>query len=204
MKSNKEHWNKVYSTKEPHQVSWTEEVPKASLEFIAEFNLPKDAKIIDIGGGDSRLVDYLLLDGYQNITVLDISEKAIEKAKNRLGEKANNVTWIVSDIMDFNPGIMYDCWHDRATFHFLTEISDINLYLDTARNAINKFMVIGTFSENGPNKCSLLEVHQYSEEELQEQLKTGFEKLKCIKEDHMTPFQTFQNFLFCSFRKLAI
>jgi len=202
MESRKEHWEKVYSTKQPNEVSWTQEIPKTSLDFFHSFNLPKSANIIDIGGGDSNLVDYLLNEGYENISVLDISETAINKAKQRLGEKAVKVNWIVSDVTEFKPTSNYDCWHDRATFHFLTSSEDMNTYLETARRAVNGYMVIGTFSDKGPKKCSMLDVHQYTEEELQQQLSDGFSKLKCLTEDHKTPFNTIQNFLFCSFKRL--
>lgn len=201
MTTRKNHWEKVYATKQPHEVSWTQELPKTSLDFVHSFNLPKTASIIDIGGGDSRLVDYLIDEGYENISVLDISENAIERAKKRLGDKAKNVNWIVSDITDFHPKTTYDCWHDRATFHFLTAADDINIYLKTARQAVKNFMVIGTFSSDGPKKCSMLDVHQYNEEELKQQLANGFEKIKCVTEDHITPFDTTQNFLFCSFKR---
>lgn len=201
MVSRKEHWEKVYSTKEPHELSWTQELPKTSLDFVHSFNLSKTANIIDIGGGDSKLVDYLLDEGFENISVLDISSNAIERAKQRLGSKATKVNWIVSDVTEFHPSTSYDCWHDRATFHFLTSSDDMNTYLSTARQAVNGFMIIGTFSDKGPKKCSMLDVHQYKEEELQQQLQDGFEKVKCVTEDHTTPFKTTQNFLFCSFKR---
>lgn len=201
MESRKEHWEKVYSSKQPHEVSWTQELPKTSLDFVHSFSLPKSARIIDVGGGDSKLVDYLLDEGYENISVLDISEKAIERARQRLGEKAAKVNWIVSDVTEFKPTTTYDCWHDRATFHFLTTAGEVNTYLATARKSVNGYMVIGTFSDKGPKKCSMLDVHQYTEAELQQQLADGFEKLKCITEDHTTPFHTTQNFLFCSFKR---
>ena len=201
MTTRKEHWEKVYQTKQPHEVSWTQELPKTSLDFVHSFNLPKSASIIDIGGGDSKLVDYLLDEGFENISVLDISEIAIERAKQRLGEKAVKVKWIVSDVTDFHPAATFDCWHDRAAFHFLTSSEDMNNYINTARKAVNGFMIIGTFSDKGPKKCSMLDVHQYTEEELQQQLMNGFEKIKCITEDHITPFNTTQNFLFCSFKR---
>ncbi len=147
MISRKEHWEKVYQTKQPHEVSWTQELPKTSLDFVHSFHLPKSASIIDIGGGDSKLVDCLLEEGYAHISVLDISEKAIEKAKLRLGEKANKVNWIVSDVTEFQPTESYDCWHDRATFHFLTGSDEVNSYLTTARKAIlpGGGMIIGHF-----------------------------------------------------------
>ena len=199
----KAHWEKLYSTKLPHEVSWTQQVPQTSLSFIGSFNLPKTAAIIDIGGGDSLLVDFLLEEGYTNLTVLDISATAIERAKARLGNKAALVTWIVSDIMEFSPTLQYDLWHDRATFHFLTTQSEIQRYLHIANHAIaeNGFITIGTFSDCGPEKCSGLNVKQYTEETLTQSLDGGFEKIKCITEDHITPFNTKQNFLFCSFRK---
>lgn len=201
MQSRKEHWEKVYATKQPNETSWTQDLPKTSLDFVHSFNLSKTASIIDIGGGDSKLVDHLLEEGYENITVLDISEIALEKAKIRLGPKASKVNWIASDVTSFQPSISYDCWHDRATFHFLTSAADVKSYLAIARQAVNGYLIIGTFSDKGPDKCSMLDVHKYTESELQEQLEVGFEKLKCITEDHTTPFNTIQNFLFCSFKR---
>jgi 2-polyprenyl-3-methyl-5-hydroxy-6-metoxy-1,4-benzoquinol methylase len=198
---NKAHWENVYASKQPNEVSWTQEVPETSLTFIHSFPLAKDARIIDIGGGDRKLVDFLLAEGYQNITVLDISENAIARAKKRLGEKSNLVKWIVSDITEFTPAETYDVWHDRATFHFLTTPEQITKYLATARKAVRGYVTIGTFSENGPKKCSGLDIKQYSETQLQEELSNGFQKIKCIKEDHVTPFNTTQNFLFCSFKR---
>jgi 2-polyprenyl-3-methyl-5-hydroxy-6-metoxy-1,4-benzoquinol methylase len=203
MQTRKEHWEKIYATKQPNEVSWTQAFPKTSLDFVHSFNLPKTASIIDIGGGDSKLVDCLLDEGFKNISVLDISGKAIERAQQRLGDRAMKVNWIVSDVTEFHPSTAYDCWHDRATFHFLTSSHDVNTYLTTARQAVppGGRMVIGTFSDKGPKKCSMLDVQQYSEEELQQQLQHGFEKLKCVTEDHVTPFNTTQNFLFCSFKR---
>jgi len=200
----KQHWETVYETKTPEQVSWTQETPKTSLKFIHSFGLDKTAKIIDIGGGDSNLVDCLLDQGYENVTVLDISAKSLERAKKRLGEKATKVTWIVSDITAFEPSITYDIWHDRATFHFLTTSDHINKYLKIARESVSGFMTIGTFSDNGPKKCSGLEITQYTENELVSEFKNGFKKIKCITEDHITPFDTTQNFIFCSFKKQEI
>lgn len=195
------HWETIYETKAPDQVSWTQEIPKTSLEFIHSFGLAKTAKIIDIGGGESKLVDYLLDEGFENITVLDISAKALEKAQSRLGEKAKKINWVVSDITEFEPNTTYDIWHDRATFHFLTTAEQVAKYIDIARKSVNGYLTIGTFSENGPKKCSGLEIKQYNEQELTSELENGFEKLKCVIEDHLTPFDTKQNFLFCSFRR---
>jgi 2-polyprenyl-3-methyl-5-hydroxy-6-metoxy-1,4-benzoquinol methylase len=201
---NKNHWETVYETKKPDQVSWTQDVPTTSLDFIHSFKLPKTAKIIDIGGGDSKVVDFLVNEGFENVTVLDISAKALDKAKKRLGENAKKINWVVSDITDFEPNTTFDVWHDRATFHFLTTTEQVAKYMETARKSVNGFLTIGTFSENGPTKCSGLTIKQYTEDSLTTELKNGFEKIRCLTEDHTTPFQTTQNFLFCSFKRQAI
>ena len=200
----KKHWENIYQTKELKDVSWFQPTPETSLDFFKQFNVPPTAKIIDIGGGDSFLVDHLLDMGYQDITVLDISEIAIERAKQRLGNRANIVTWIVTDAATFKPAQKYDFWHDRAAFHFLTDEQEISNYLETAQQNINPagILVIGTFSEQGPKKCSGIEIRQYSETTMTDRLKMFFEKIKCITVDHKTPFNTIQNFVFCSFRKL--
>ena len=200
----KKHWENVYQTKELKEVSWYQPTPITSLDFIKEFNVSKTAKIIDIGGGDSFLVDSLLDLGYTDVTVLDISSAAIERAKQRLAEKAQNVKWIVADAAAFNPIEKYDFWHDRAAFHFLTEEQDISSYLKIAEQNINSsgVLVIGTFSEDGPKKCSGINIKQYSESSMTERLKALFEKINCIRVEHQTPFDTTQNFVFCSFRKI--
>lgn len=202
MTSKKQHWENVYQTKTPQEVSWTQAKPQTSLDFISSFKLEKNAKIIDIGGGESHLVDFLLEDGFTDITVLDISSIALEKAKKRIeekfGEKAKFVTWIVSDITEFEPKISYELWHDRATFHFLTDDKDINKYKNTVEKYVAKGLVMATFSKEGAKKCSGLEVSQYDENSLSFD---SFDKIKCLQEDHTTPFNTKQNFLFCSFQK---
>ena len=197
----KNHWEAVYENKRPDQLSWTQEVPTTSLDFIASVGAIKTAKIIDIGGGDSKLVDCLLAQGFENITVLDISEKALDKAKFRLGANAEKVNWVVADITDYAPDSPFDIWHDRATFHFLTTTEQVSRYLATARQSISGFMTIGTFSTLGPTTCSGLPIKQYSEESLTASLKNGFAKIRCVLEDHQTPFNTTQNFLFCSFKR---
>lgn len=197
----KNHWETIYENKNPDQVSWTQEMPKTSLEFIHSFGLKKTARIIDIGGGDSNFVDHLLDEGFENITVLDISAKALEKSQKRLGDEAKKVNWVVGDITEFKPKSTFDVWHDRATFHFLTTAEKVEKYITTVRNSVNEFLIIATFSENGPARCSGLEIKQYSEEKLATEFKKGFDKIRCITEDHKTPFNTKQNFLFCIFKK---
>ena len=200
----KKHWENIYQTKKLKDVSWFEPTPETSLDFIKQFNVPTTAKVIDIGGGDIFLVDHLLDLGYQDISVLDISSAAIDRAKQRLGDKAKNVKWIVSDAANFKPIEKYDFWHDRAAFHFLTDEQEISNYLHTAEQNINSegVLVIGTFSEQGPKKCSGIDIKQYSETTMTNRLKIFFNKIKCTTVDHKTPFDTIQNFIFCSFRKL--
>jgi ubiquinone/menaquinone biosynthesis C-methylase UbiE len=199
----KKHWENIYLTKELKDVSWFQPNPATSLDFFKLFNVPLTAKVIDIGGGDSLLVDHLLELGYKDISVLDISAVAIERAKQRLGDKSKLVKWIVSDAVSFKPTEKYNFWHDRAAFHFLTDEQEISHYLDTAQQFIHPdgILVIGTFSEQGPKKCSGIDIKQYSETSMTDRLKKFFEKIKCITVDHKTPFETIQNFVFCSFRK---
>ena len=197
------HWEKIYVTKRQDEVSWYQPTPGVSLDFINELNIPKDAAIIDVGGGDSYLVDNLLAGGFTDITVLDISGEAINRTKQRLGKEAEKITWIVSDINELVINKKFDCWHDRAAFHFLTTEKQVEKYLSIAQEHISKNgrMIIGTFSTSGPEKCSGLPIKQYSEQSLSSVLKNWFEKIKCITTDHITPFNTIQNFLFCSFKK---
>ena len=185
------------------EVSWFQQYPKTSMEFVGLFDLPLNANIIDIGGGDSHFVDALIAKGYSNIWVLDISEKAIEKAQKRLGINAFKIHWIVSDITEFKPPVQFDFWHDRAAFHFLTTEAKIYKYISIAEEAVKKngYLILGTFSENGPTKCSGLEIKQYSETSMSARFEIAFERIKCVTEDHKTPFNTIQNFLFCSFKK---
>ncbi len=197
----KKHWDTIYRTKNPSEVSWTQQFPKTSLDFIRSLSLPKSAAIIDIGGGESRLAECLLAEGYTDITVLDISKSALDKTKKRLGGDAERIQWIVSDITDFQPDREYALWHDRAAFHFLTAENEISKYLDTAIKYISGYLVLGTFSTEGPSKCSGLDIIRYDKKSLTKILDKGFKKLKCITADHRTPFDTIQNFLFCSFKR---
>ncbi|MBL7869776.1 MAG: class I SAM-dependent methyltransferase [Flavobacterium lindanitolerans] len=203
LQDRKNHWENIYQTRSLEEVSWYQPTPETSLALIKEFDLPKAAKIIDIGAGDSFLVDHLLDLGFVNITVLDISASAIERAKQRLGNKSANIKWIVADASDFQPKEQYDFWHDRAAFHFLTADKEIDNYIQTASNAVSKngIMVIGTFSEEGPKKCSGIDIQQYSESTLVSRFQKHFEKIECFTIDHKTPFDTVQNFVFCSFKR---
>lgn len=200
----KEHWENIYQTKELTEVSWYQPTPTTSLDYFTKFNVPRTAKIIDIGGGDSFLVDHLLELGYYNITVLDISAAAIDRAKKRLGRRASEVKWIIADASNFTPTEQYDVWHDRAAFHFLTDEQEITYYIQTAHQNItpNGILVIGTFSEQGPTKCSGIDIKQYSDETMTKLFGKLFEKIDCKTIDHQTPSGSIQNFIFCSFRKV--
>ncbi len=204
MKDSKTHWDKIYRTNKNDEVSWTQAVPKTSLDFLHGLNLPKNSPIIDVGGGESKFVDFLLDEGFSDITVLDISEQALANSRERLGPgNAARVQWIATDINEFIPARKYFFWHDRATFHFLITEKQVSDYISLASTTIESqgFMMIGVFSENGPSKCSGLPVRQYSADLLSATLAGNFRKIRCITEDHETPFHAFQNFLFCSFKK---
>ena len=198
----KEHWESIYQAKKPDEVSWYQEKPETSLKLISETNVDKDAKIIDIGAGASKLVDNLLTLGFRNITILDVSSSALNIAKKRLGDKANNVKWVVSDLREFETNDKYDLWHDRAVLHFLTEKEDIGRYVKKVRQLLKSsgYLIISTFSENGPKKCSGLDIKQYSEDSVKK-LFNDFEHIKSFEEEHLTPWGASQIFIFNVFRK---
>ena len=198
-----DHWQNVYDKKNENEVSWYQNSPKLSLEFVKSLNLSLDAEIIDIGAGESRLVDNLLEMGFVNLSVLDISSKSIEKTKKRLGLKSKLVNWIVSDINNFNPTKKYDLWHDRAAFHFLKDSVEIDNYVKLVKSSLHNQgnLIIATFSENGPLKCSGLEVSRYSENSISDLFNNDFELIKSQKSIHKTPFSTSQEFLFSKFKK---
>lgn len=200
----KEHWETIYQTKELQNVSWYQPKPQTSIELIEKFALSKDDAIIDIGGGDSFLAENLLDLGYRNITILDISSTAIDRAKARMGERANQVNWIVSNILEFEPTEKYSIWHDRAAFHFLNQPEEIERYVNIANDSIieNGALVIGTFSVDGPLKCSGIDITQYSESSLERTFDPYFRLESTFRVDHPTPFDTVQNFVFGAFKKL--
>jgi SAM-dependent methyltransferase len=203
MISNKDHWENVFDTKAENEVSWFQSYPETSVGFLELFNLALSANIIDIGGGDSHFIDALLDKGYKNIWLLDISANAIERIKSRLGTKAGNVHFIESDVVDFKPEVQFDFWHDRAAFHFLTSEEQINKYVSIAEHSIRTdgYLILGTFSDKGPAKCSGLEIKQYTQASMSFRFEKNFDRIKCIEVEHQTPFNTTQNFLFCSFKR---
>lgn len=199
----KAHWENVFETKDTTKVGWYQSVPKTSLRLIEELNLSKSAKIIEIGSGDSLLCDHLLNKGYSDISLLDISEKALETIKKRLGEKAKTVTFLATDVTKLSSSAEFSLWHDRAVFHFLTSKKDINNYVNTASEKLvpGGYLILGTFSDNGPEMCSGLPVHQYSEKQLTVTFSANFKKINCFTENHTTPSGENQNFLFCLFQR---
>lgn len=201
----KEHWENVFNTKKFNEVSWYQANPKMSTDLILSTHPDKNSNIIDVGGGDSNLVDKLLELGFKNIFILDISSKALEKSQQRLGEKAKKIKWINSDIREFKTEYKFDIWHDRALFHFLTSEEDIDKYVKIVNKLVkpNGYLIIATFSLKGPEKCSGLEIKRYSESSIKKIFSEEFENIKSLEEIHHTPFQTSQNFIFNVFRKKA-
>ena len=200
----KTHWEHIYQTKAPNQVSWYQEHSLQSLQFIASAGMDKSGHIIDVGGGSSALVGDLLSNGYQHITVLDISAAALEVAKQRLGARANNVTWLEADILQTKLSQHeYDLWHDRAVFHFLTESEDRRRYVNVVKEAVkpNGHVIVATFASDGPERCSGLPVTRYEPESLHDEFGNDFTLLNSIHETHHTPFGTGQKFIYCYCRK---
>jgi SAM-dependent methyltransferase len=199
----KQHWETVFTTKAENEVSWYQNEPKTSIQLIQACKVSKDAKIIDMGGGDSYLIDSLLDLGYTNLFLVDISAAAIERAKKRLGDKAKKVTFIVSDSLYFQSDEKFDVWHDRASFHFFTTANDIEQYKTNmiTNSTKNGHLILGTFSEDGPLKCSGLSISQYSVEKMEAVFGEDFELENCFTEDHETPFDSVQNFIFCHYKK---
>jgi len=194
----KSHWEKVYSTKSHTDVSWYQPVPSMSLELIRSTGASLSAPILDVGCGASTLVDHLLDDGHEDISVLDIAAGAFEQSRTRLGDVANDVTWIESDVTEFAAERRYSIWHDRAVFHFLTDAADRKRYLKVLRNALapQGHLVLATFGPEGPMRCSGLEIRRYSTDLLQTFLGPDFELLAQSIEIHETPTCSTQQFLY--------
>lgn len=194
------HWDSIYGEKAPDEVSWFRPHLETSLSLIERSANDASARIIDVGGGESTLVDDLLAHGYTNLTVLDISQTAIDVTKARLGDRAHGVEWIVADVTraDFPPG-SYDVWHDRAVFHFLTEASSRAAYIQRVARAVKPggHVVIGTFGPEGPTKCSGLDVQRYDADSLHGEFGARFRLIDSLKELHRTPFGAAQQFLYC-------
>jgi trans-aconitate methyltransferase len=201
----KAHWQGMYARKDEDEVSWYQARPDLSLRLIANTGLGRDAAIIDAGAGASRLVDHLLEEGYADITVLDIAEAALEKARARLGERAERVNWIVADLLRWRPDRRYDIWHDRAVFHFLTEAEDRAHYVEALKSALapGGHVIIATFAPDGPEKCSGLPVMRHSPESIAAALGEGFELVEMADEHHVTPAGRRQHFNYARLKRVA-
>lgn len=200
----KQHWDTVYTTKAVDQVSWFQDTPALSLDLISRSGTSRVAPLIDIGGGASRLVDALLAQGYSDVTVLDIAEAALSASRARLGNRAQNVHWVVADITQWQPARPYALWHDRAVFHFLTDHADRDAY----RRALNmgttagSQVIIASFAPDGPERCSGLPVMRYTPESLQTELGADFALEDARHEEHRTPGGSIQRFQYSRFRRL--
>jgi SAM-dependent methyltransferase len=199
--SRQDHWDKVYTTRGENQVSWFQETPAPSLELIGLVGAIRSSAIIDIGGGASRLVDCLVGQGYEDVTVLDLSAAALASAQSRLGDKANRVKWIAADVTAWEPARVYDLWHDRAAFHFLTESADKAAYVSRLKAAVKPggSVIIGTFAPDGPERCSGLIVSRYDPAGLAATLGCGFELIDTRRHEHTTPSGAAQRFQFSTF-----
>ncbi|MBI2260022.1 MAG: methyltransferase domain-containing protein [Flavobacteriia bacterium] len=197
----KEHWENIYQNKSPEEVSWTQKNPELSLQLIQSLHLSKKSSIIDVGSGESILVDSLINQGFQNIHLLDISQNALNKVKKRLSKFVQNITFHHSNSIDFKPSNQFDLWHDRATFHFLTEVDSIEKYVQLVNSTVSQYLIIATFSKNGPKKCSGLEIKQYDEKELKDLFSENFSLEKSIIDHHKTPFDTEQEFIYVLFKR---
>ncbi len=194
------HWEKVYLTKAPDEVSWYSPHLHKSLQLIKRAAPSCDASIIDIGGGEATLVDDLLAHGYQNISVLDISQAAIDAARERLGKESKRVKWYVADITQMVfPSHQFDVWHDRAAFHFLTSEEQRVAYVRQVMSSVKPggHVIVATFGPQGPEKCSGLDVVRYDPSSLHNQFGERFTLLDSSTEQHQTPFGTVQQFLYC-------
>lgn len=202
----KEHWEKVYTTKAADAVSWFQEHADLSLDLIKATGAGKDAAIIDVGGGASRLVDDLVAENYTDLTVLDLSAAALNAARKRLGVQENKVRWIEADITEADlPGNRYDIWHDRAVFHFLTTPEQREAYVQTVSHSVKPggHVIVAAFAEDGPLQCSGLPVMRYRPDELHDEFGEAFTLLKHQKEAHHTPSGMVQQFVYCYCRRIS-
>lgn len=193
------HWDRMYGTKTAKELSWTRAHLNVSLELIRGAGMGKATPVIDAGGGESTLVDDLLAEGYEDVTVLDVSEQAIARARSRLGVAADRVTWMIGDVLEVKlPQGHYGIWHDRAVFHFLTEAAQREVYVRGVREAmqVGGHVIVGTFATDGPETCSGLAVRRYDIAGLGQEFGEGFRLMESAREIHETPLGTVQPFVY--------
>ena len=203
MTSRKQYWEEVYKTKHPEEVGWYQPHPDVSLGFFDALEIPIQDSIIDVGGGDSHLCEFLLEKGYMDVSVLDISRNAIKRSQNRLQELSERIDWIIGDVTEYHHDRQFKVWHDRATFHFMHGVSDVEKYVSIAARTVEAggYLIIGTFSERGPESCSGLPVKRYAISKLEQTFQPYFELIEAQNIDHVTPGGIIQNYNFCSFRR---
>jgi SAM-dependent methyltransferase len=204
MTSRQAHWNEVYATKAADKVSWFQARAAMSMRLIATSGASENTAIIDIGGGASVLSDQLLDAGFGDVTVLDISERALRLIKDRLGARAAEVHWIVSDVLAWTPARAYDIWHDRAVFHFLIDENERGAYRSVLAKGLRKggTLILGTFADDGPERCSGLPVHRWSADALARELGREFRLSESLREDHRTPWGAVQPFTWARFERI--
>jgi ubiquinone/menaquinone biosynthesis C-methylase UbiE len=197
----KQYWDEIHSARPREKMGWYQEIPEISLSFIRAAGISTETSVIDIGAGESVLAEELIHMGISDLSVLDVSEAAIDRSRKRLGNQASRIDWINSDVLEFQPNRSYDLWHDRACFHFLTSDDEISGYVNIAKRALNKggHLVLGAFSHKGPAKCSGLEVRRYDPDSMSKAF-SGFELQAYEYQDHKTPAGNRQNYIFCLFK----
>lgn len=198
------HWENVYESKEIDKVSWYQENCTATLDMIRQVPHDGNSSIIDVGSGATQLISSLLSMGQKNITALDISKTALSKAKAQLGQKADKINWVHASITTWSPDKVYDLWHDRAVYHFLTEEADRKAYVSTLKKALKKggTLIISSFGLDGPEKCSNLPVRRHSPEMFDEELGPEFKRVECRTVEHETPWSSTQQFVYCRYQRL--
>jgi SAM-dependent methyltransferase len=199
----KAHWEEIYSTTLITGVSWYQDEPRRSLELIRAVAPAAGGRLIDVGGGTSVLVDRLLDRRFERIAVLDVSEIALRKARSRLGERARRVQWIIADVTETQDVGTFDVWHDRALFHFLTDAADRRKYVDLARRTLPEggHLILASFADDGPKRCSDLDVCRYNAQSMAAELGEGFSLIQEARETHTTPWNTAQSFFYGVFRR---
>jgi 2-polyprenyl-3-methyl-5-hydroxy-6-metoxy-1,4-benzoquinol methylase len=204
-RNQKDHWERIYKKLSPSEVGWYQAYPEKSLKLINNTCEGTDCRIIDVGGGTSNLSEHLLEQGFTKLTVLDISGNSINKAKSQLGDKSSRITWIAADITKYSFKEQYDVWHDRAVFHFLADAEERKGYINSLNQALklNGHLIMATFGLDAPPKCSGLPVVRYSPETLQNELGDNFNLVNSYSENHVTPSEVSQNFIYCRFIRQA-
>ncbi len=197
----REHWQKIYEEKAEDEVSWFQGRPAISLDLLARTGVGPAARIVDVGGGASRLVDALLERGHEAVTVLDVAPAALARAQARLGERASRVTWVPADVRTWRPAVPFDVWHDRAVFHFMVRAEDREAYRATLSLALRRggHAIVATFASDGPERCSGLPVARWEPETLARELGPELRLVEAVREEHVTPAGKIQRFQFSRF-----